>query len=587
MNDDESREEMQEILQDFVVETQEILEGLDQHFVALEENPENRDLLNEIFRAVHSVKGSAGFLGFNRLVEVAHHSESVLNKLRQGEMNPTGETIDIVLESVDVLKGLLREIKAGAGKEGDATEVDTLPIRRKLELLLSLTGETTQQTIPDPAPAVPSQEAKAVPDPLPDPEGPVTDQKSPAPAMATVETREADQTIRVDTVRLDQVMNLVGELVLGRNRLMKISSELEELDESQPSVRSLTETVAQLNLVTTDLQLAVMKTRMQPIKKVFNKFPRMVRDMSRKVGKKVNLELSGEETELDKSVIEEIGDPLVHLIRNSIDHGIESPEVRQAAGKRDEGNIRLAAYQEGDSIVVVVEDDGKGIDPEVIERKALEKGLLKDQNTKMSDQDLIQLIFLPGFSTAATISDISGRGVGMDVVKTNVGRMNGIIDIDSKVGVGTRFTIKIPLTLAIIHVLMVKVEEEIYAIPLSSIVETVRIVPGEIKKIDGQEVLSLRDRVIPLIRLGEELGVTPSDHRRPWIYVVLVALAEKRVGIVVDALCHQEEVVIKPVGEYLSDIREISGATITGDGKVGLILDIATLIHGGMERAIV
>jgi two-component system chemotaxis sensor kinase CheA len=587
MNDDESREEMQEILQDFVVETQEILEGLDQHFVALEENPENRDLLNEIFRAVHSVKGSAGFLGFNRLVEVAHHSESVLNKLRQGEMNPTGETIDIVLESVDVLKGLLREIKTGAGKEGDATEVDTLPIRRKLELLLSLTGETTQQTIPDPAPSVPSQEAKAVPDPLPDPEGPVTDQKSPAPAMATVETREADQTIRVDTVRLDQVMNLVGELVLGRNRLMKISSELEELDESQPSVRSLTETVAQLNLVTTDLQLAVMKTRMQPIKKVFNKFPRMVRDMSRKVGKKVNLELSGEETELDKSVIEEIGDPLVHLIRNSIDHGIESPEVRQAAGKRDEGNIRLAAYQEGDSIVVVVEDDGKGIDPEVIERKALEKGLLKDQNTKMSDQDLIQLIFLPGFSTAATISDISGRGVGMDVVKTNVGRMNGIIDIDSKVGVGTRFTIKIPLTLAIIHVLMVKVEEEIYAIPLSSIVETVRIVPGEIKKIDGQEVLSLRDRVIPLIRLGEELGVTPSDHRRPWIYVVLVALAEKRVGIVVDALCHQEEVVIKPVGEYLSDIREISGATITGDGKVGLILDIATLIHGGMERAIV
>jgi two-component system chemotaxis sensor kinase CheA len=382
-------------------------------------------------------------------------------------------------------------------------------------------------------------------------------------------------------------MNLVGELVLGRNRLMKISSELEELDESQPSVRSLTETVAQLNLVTTDLQLAVMKTRMQPIKKVFNKFPRMVRDMSRKVGKKVNLELSGEETELDKSVIEEIGDPLVHLIRNSIDHGVELPEVRQAAGKREEGNIRLAAYQEGDSIVVVVEDDGKGIDPEVIERKALEKGLLKDQNTKMSDKDLIQLIFLPGFSTAEKISDISGRGVGMDVVKTNVGRMNGIIDIDSKVGMGTRFTIKIPLTLAIIHVLMVKVEEEIYAIPLSSIVETVRIVPGDIKKIDGQEVLSLRDRVIPLIRLGEELGVTPSDRRRPWIYVVLVALAEKRVGIVVDALCHQEEVVIKPIGEYLSDIREVSGATITGDGKVGLILDIATLIHGGMERVIV
>jgi two-component system chemotaxis sensor kinase CheA len=636
MGESESQDEMQEIIQDFMVETQEILEGLDQHFVNLEENPSNRDLLNEIFRAVHSVKGSAGFLGYNRLVEVAHNSENVLNRLRQGEMQTTPETIDIVLESVDVLKALLGEIK---NKTPDL--VDTMPIRRKLELLLSFAEEIkgppsgSSQESPPPQSAVSIQEPITVPPLVAETPITVPSDRREAASLVTaassailpvaaavvelekqvmpsssepsdaigkpasvfspppdgvnqnVDHKESDQSIRVDTARLDQVMNLVGELVLGRNRLMKIGSELEELYETSSSVRSLSETVAQLNLVTTDLQLAVMKTRMQPIRKVFNKFPRMVRDMVRKVGKKVNLELSGEDTELDKSVIEEIGDPLIHLIRNSIDHGIESPEVRKKVGKSEEGCIRLAAYQEGDAIIVKIEDDGKGIDPAVIERKAFEKGLLKDQNSRMSDKDLINLIFLPGFSTAEKVSDISGRGVGMDVVKTNVGRMNGIIDIDSKVGLGTRFTIRIPLTLAIIHVLMVKVEEEIYAIPLSSIVETVRIMPEEIKKVDGQEVLCLRDQVIPLVGLGDELGVIPGESKKQWIYVVLVAFAEKRVGVVVDTLCHQEEVVIKPIGEYLSGIKEVSGATITGDGKVGLILDIAALIQKTEGYAVV
>ena len=585
MEESMPQDEMQELIKEFIAETEEVLEGLDQCFIKLETSPGDLVLINDIFRAVHSVKGSAGFLGFNRLVEVAHQSENILNKLRQKEMQADPEAIDIILESVDVLKRLIKEVKEGSGEL-----IDIAPIKRKLSLLLEYAG-SSEEIISDNPPA---------PVPASEPPGRVSREVEKAeagtpklernnkknkeqvtladkPAIGTAE-QEKDQTLRIDTNRLDQVMDLVGELVLSRNRLIKILSEVEELYNGDEKIKSLFETASNLNLLTTDMQLAVMKMRMVPIRKVFNKFPRMVRDIARKVNKKIDLQMFGESTEIDKSVIEEIGDPLVHVIRNSIDHGIELPEDRLRKGKPESGTITLSAFQEGNSIVIQIEDDGKGIDPVTVEKKAREKGLIKSSDVRLSPKEVINLIFEPGFSMAAQVSDISGRGVGMDVVKTNIGRINGIIDVNSEVGKGTRITFKIPLTLAIIQVLMVKVNGEVYALPLSSVLETVRISRDCIKSIDGQEILSVRDSLIPLIRLGDVLNIKADHTTKELVYVVLVAIAEKRLGIIVDELCHQEEVVIKSVGTYFSGIKEISGATITGDGRVGLILDAAALI---------
>ena len=579
------QDEMQELIKEFIAETEEILEGLDQYFIKLEASPGDLVLINEIFRAVHSIKGSAGFLGFNRLVEVAHQAENILNKLRQKEMQATPEAIDIILESVDVLKRLIKEVK-----EGSRELIDIAPIKRKLSLLLEYAGSLEEISSDKPPALIPasetketlSREAEKVEDGASKSEydnekdneqGTMTDR----PVTGTVD-QEKDQTLRIDTNRLDQVMDLVGELVLSRNRLIKILSEVEELYDGDEKIKSLFETASNLNLITTDLQLSVMKMRMVPIRKVFNKFPRMVRDIARKANKKIDLQISGESTEIDKSVIEEIGDPLVHVIRNSIDHGIELPADRLKNGKPEYGTITLRAFQEGNSIVIQIEDDGKGINPVTVEKKAREKGLIKSADVRLTPKEVINFIFEPGFSTAEKVSDISGRGVGMDVVKTNIGRINGIIDVNSEVGKGTRITFKIPLTFAIIQVLMVKVNGEIYALPLSSVLETVRISRDCIRSIDGQEILTVRDSLIPLIRLGDVLNIKADHTAKELVYVVLVAIAEKRLGIIVDELCHQEEVVIKSVGTYFSDIKEISGATITGDGRVGLILDAGALI---------
>src|SRR3990172_990008 len=529
---DEMLDEMQELIKDFVVETDEVLEGLDQCFVKLEESPGDLGLINEIFRAVHSIKGSAGFLGFTRLVEVAHQSENVLNKLRQQEIQATSETIDIILESVDVLKVLMTEImKQVQDDRNDRNEN------------ITISGE----------------------------------RNSDKPASGAGEDKEL--TLRIDTDRLDHVMDLVGELVLSRNRLSKILSDIEEIYEGDEKIKTLLETSSNLSLITTDLQLSVMKMRMVPIRKVFNKFPRIVRDIARKANKKINLEMHGEATEIDKSVIEELKDPLVHLIRNSIDHGIETPEDRLKAGKPEAGTIKLNASQEGNSIIIQIEDDGKGIDPAVVERKARERGLIRNNDIKLSHKEIINYIFEPGFSTADKVTDISGRGVGMDVVKTNIGRINGIIDVNSDNGKGTQVILKIPLTLAIIQVLMVKVNGEMYALPLASILETFRVSKSNLKFIDGQQILNVRNRLIPLIKLSDALELSCTDAGKDWVYVVLMAIAEKQVGVIVDELCHQEEVVIKPVGTYFADIKEVSGATITGDGKVGLILDPGSLIY--------
>lgn len=590
MEESMPQDEMRELIQEFIAEAEEILEGLDQYFIKLEAAPGDLVLINEIFRAVHSIKGSAGFLGFNRLVEVAHEAENILNKLRQKEMQATPEAIDIILESVDVLKRLIKEIK-----EGSRELIDIAPIKRKLSRLLEYAGLLKEISSDKPQVPVPASEteetvsraAGKVKTGTPELEwdnekdqeqGIMTDKP-----VTGIAEQEKDQILRIDTNRLDQVMDLVGELVLSRNRLLKILSAVEALYDGDEQIKSLLETTSNLNLITTDLQLAVMKMRMVPVRKVFNKFPRMVRDIARKANKKIDLQISGESTEIDKSIIEKIADPLVHVIRNSIDHGIELPADRLKNGKPEYGTITLSAFQEGNSIVIQVEDDGRGIDPVGVEEKAREKGLIKSTDVRLTPKEVINFIFEPGFSMAANVSDISGRGVGMDVVKTNIGRINGIIDVNSEAGKGTRITFKIPLTLAIIQVLMVKVRGEIYALPLSSILETVRISQDCIRSIDGQEILTVRDSLIPLIRLGDVLNIKADHPAREWVYVVLVATAEKRLGIIVDELCHQEEVVIKSMGTYFSGIKEISGATITGDGRVGLILDAGVLISQHKE----
>jgi two-component system chemotaxis sensor kinase CheA len=400
-------------------------------------------------------------------------------------------------------------------------------------------------------------------------------QKQAKPARAG----EDDQTIRVETSRLDSVMNLVGELVLGRNRLMKLGGGLEQSYENEPLVRGLTETLAQLNLVTTDLQLAVMKTRMLPIRKVLAKFPRMVRDLSQKLTKQVRLELQGEETELDKSVADEVGDPLVHIVRNAIDHGIELPAERQASGKAMEGLVRIAASQEGNSIVIRIQDDGRGLQVDRIKAKALSRGIVSEAElASMDSRDILNMVFLPGFSTAEKVTDVSGRGVGMDVVRTNIRRINGSVEIDSQVGKGSIITIKLPLTIAIIQALLVEVQAATFAIPLGSVIEAVKITKDDVKTINGREVLTLRERVLPLLRLSEEFSIQ-ADTTCEKFYVVVVGMGERHVGVIVDRLRSQEEVVIKSMGDYLSEIKGIAGATITGEGRVVLILDIPELVQ--------
>lgn len=389
-----------------------------------------------------------------------------------------------------------------------------------------------------------------------------------------------EQTIRVEVKRLDHLMNLIGELVLGKNRLLKIYDDVEERYEGEKFLEELNQVVSSISLVTTDLQIAVMKTRMLPIAKVFNKFPRMVRDLSRELGKQIELEISGEETELDKSIVEEIGDPLVHIIRNSCDHGIEDAATRRANGKPETGLIQLKAYNEGNHIVIEITDDGKGLDADLLRTKAIEKGMITEREADaMSDKEAFALIFKPSLSTAKVVTNVSGRGVGMDVVKTNIEKLNGIIDVDSELGRGTVIKLKIPLTLAIIQALLVGAQEEYYAIPLASVLETVRIPLDEIYTIEGKNVLRLRDEVLSLVRLSDIFGVKQVYEGGEHTYVVVIGLAESKLGVVVDTLVGQEEIVIKSLGDYLQGIEGIAGATIRGDGRVTLIVDVAALMN--------
>lgn len=560
-----NNDDMQELVQDFLVETNEIIENLDHDLVELESNQNDLELLNKIFRGAHTMKGSSSFLGFNKLAELTHHAEDILNKLRKGEMVVTREIMDTLLEFVDKTKQIINDIENGTDTADCSSVIENLKLASE--------GRLTATVKAAPAAQAP-QAAQPVAAPKPQPQAAPKQEA----AKPTHQATQVEQTIRVDVSRLDSLVNLVGELVLSRNMLSQIAGELENKFENEYLVEQLLVATNAIGMNTTELQLAIMKTRMIAIGKVFNKFPRVVRDIARDTGKEIELIISGEETELDKQVIESIGDPLLHMIRNSCDHGVETPEVRLSKGKPRMGTVNLSAYHEGNHVVIEIKDDGAGMDPDKLKRKAIEKGVITvDEANNMDDKQAFSLIFKAGFSTAEKITNISGRGVGMDVVRTNIEKLNGIITIDSKINEGSTFYLKLPLTLAIIQALLVEVAGETFAIPLASVVETVRITNEEIHSFEGREVLKLRDRVLSLIRLDEAFALDELEQDE--IYVVVVALAEKQLGFIVDKLIGQEEIVIKSLGDYLGGNPGIAGATITGDGRVRLILDVAGVIE--------
>ena len=555
-----NNDDMQELVQDFLVETNEIIENLDHDLVELESNQNDLELLNKIFRGAHTMKGSSSFLGFNKLADLTHHAEDILNKLRKGEMVVTREIMDTLLEFVDKTKQIISDIENGTDTADVASVINDLKLASEGKLVGK---KPAAASAPAAQAAAPAQAARKA---------------APKQEAKQHQATQVEQTIRVDVSRLDSLVNLVGELVLSRNRLSQIAGELENKFENEYLVEQLLDVTSAIGMNTTELQLAIMKTRMIAIGKVFNKFPRVVRDIARDTGKEIELIISGEETELDKQVIESIGDPLLHMIRNSCDHGVETPDVRLAKGKPRMGTVNLSAYHEGNHVVIEIKDDGAGMDPNKLKRKAIEKGVITvDEANSMDDKQAFALIFKPGFSTAEKITNISGRGVGMDVVRTNIEKLNGIITIDSKIDEGSTFYLKLPLTLAIIQALLVEVAGETFAIPLASVVETVRITNEEIHSFEGREVLKLRDRVLSLIRLDEAFALDELEQDE--IYVVVVALAEKQLGFIVDKLIGQEEIVIKSLGDYLGGNPGIAGATITGDGRVRLILDVAGVIE--------
>ena len=684
-------DDIQELLEDFLVEAFEMIEEMDQDLVELESNPDDLELLNKIFRVAHTIKGSGSFLNLDKLTYLTHHMETLLDKARKGEVAITPEIMDVTLESVDAMKGILEYIRDNGDDSSPdininstVEKLDTIANGNKslssdsenqnknnsrrvgrinldeitlenadeldmenltpeeldavLEHLVDLKNKESEENNPrivgrinldeitlenadelDMENLTP-EELDAVLEHLVDlrnkeenenkkeepnletstsKEQPQTSATTPktTPAESDKKSLEikkkevnktlvhiSEQTIRVDVKRLDQLMNLIGELVLAKNRLIKIYNDVEERYEGEKFLEEVNQVVSAISIVTTDLQIAVMKTRMLPIGKVFNRFPRVVRDLSRELKKKVNLIIKGEETELDKSIIEEIGDPLVHMIRNAIDHGIEPPEERVKKGKDEIGNVWLQAYNEGNMIVIEIKDDGRGMDPEILKQKAVEKGIITNtEASNMSNKEAFMLIFKPGFSTAAKITNVSGRGVGMDVVKTNIEKLNGIIEVDSVTGKGSTFKLKIPLTLAIIQALLVSSQEDLFAVPLSNVIETVRIVEEDIYLIEGKSVLKLREEVLPLVNMADIFEIEKVLEPDKYLYVVILGLGATKVGLIVDRFIGQEEIVIKSLGEFLKGLPGIAGATIRGDGKVTLIIDVGTLMKLAKE----
>jgi two-component system, chemotaxis family, sensor kinase CheA len=651
-------DEMDEIIEEFLVESHENLDRLDAEFVRLETTPDDVDVLAGIFRDIHTIKGTSGFLGYAKLESVAHVGENLLSKLRDRDLALTESRTSVLLAMVDAIRAILSSIESTRDEgDGDYTglvarleaacsdapalapvpPVADVPVATAAPAAAAeeATAQAAPETAPDPA-AASEPDAQPTPSaPAPEPnigeilarQSGVTEEQIAAAtaaqdegdprhlgeilvaqgAVADAEVLEAlkaqertassqagrhaaDATIRVDVDLLDNLMNLVGELVLARNQIMQFTGET--------SSANLIDTSQRLNLITTELQEGVMKTRMQPIGNVFSKFPRVVRDISLSLGKQVTVVMEGKGTELDKTIIEAIKDPLTHMVRNSVDHGIETPEVRRAAGKSDDGTLVLRAYHEGGQVNIEIADDGAGIDPVVIARKAVEKGVASAEAVaRMSKREIVNLVFAPGFSTAETVSNISGRGVGMDVVRTSIERIGGSVDISSEHGKGTVTKIKIPLTLAIIPALIVEAGPDRFAIPQVSLLELVRLEDGEldsaVEQVHGTPVYRLRGSLLPLVYLDRLLGGT--DERDGTVTNIVVLQADdQQFGLVVDGVSDTAEIVVKPLGQVLKGIATYAGATIMGDGRVALILDalgiaqlagIAGSRHGGHTRA--
>jgi two-component system, chemotaxis family, sensor kinase CheA len=603
-------DDLAEIIAEFLVESHENLDQLDSDLVALEQDPTSRELLGGVFRTIHTIKGTTGFLGFGHLEALTHAGESLLSKLRDGELRLTAEITDALLMTVDAVRALLAAIEA-TGQEGDP---DHAALIATLTRLQQGGAEPAAASEPPPPAADPPvgevivEHGGATPE---DVTLAVTAQDvgdvrpigeilvgqgstTPAEVSLALEVQEerrsvADGSIRVDVDRLDSLMRLIGELVLTRNQSVAHAAATRDA--------TLIRASARLNLITSELQEVVLKMRMQPIDHVWNKLPRVIRDLSATCGKTVRLEMEGRETELDKTILEAVKDPLTHLVRNAVDHGIEPPERRLAAGKGEQGLLLLRAYHEGGQVNIEVQDDGAGMDPSLIGAKALERGLVSgEQLARMSDREITNLIFLPGFSTAAAVTNVSGRGVGMDVVKSNLEKIGGTIDVSSAPGAGTTFHVKIPLTLAIIPALTVMCAGDRYAIPTVNLAQLVRL-EGErgragIELISGTPVYRHRGNLLPLVYLDRELGVSEPDRTdRDTVLVVVLQAEDRRFGLVVDDILDTQEIVVKPLSAQLEGVSVYAGATILGDGSAALILDVlalaqrARVVSAGRELA--
>jgi two-component system chemotaxis sensor kinase CheA len=581
------------MIQEFLTESEELLQGMDQDMISLESAPDDAELLNRIFRALHTIKGTSGFLNFEAIVRLGHRAEDVLNLLRRGELRLTRRITDVLLAARDQLGEMLGDIREGGLKtydldplleELEAAQKSEGPPPRLGDILVA-EGIIERQVLE----SVLKEQAAS-------PQGPrlgeLLVQKGLAStadvgnALASQNAGTAKesgstngQTVRVDSAKLDELINLIGELVLERNRLNQLTRDLTTGRMAADALHpAFSQSAARLSFVTEELQTACLKTRMVPIDMVFRKFPRLVRDVAGSLQKEVELQVKGQDTEIDKTMVELLGDPLVHLVRNSLDHGLETPQVRESHGKPRKGTIRLEARQEGDQIVISISDDGAGIDPERVLRKAVEKGwVTAERGRQLTVREVLDFIFLPGFSTVEKVSNLSGRGVGMDVVRSNLKRMNGSIKLESNVGKGTTVLLQLPLTLAILQVLLVQVAEEIYALPLRSVLETSRVRRDEVHLVEGTEVLRLRSETLPLLRLRKMFSTQAADASAAENVVVL-AIGEKRIALLVDRLIGQESTVIKPLGSYLHNCASIAGATVGGDGRVRLVLDPAGLL---------
>ncbi|MCX8086952.1 MAG: chemotaxis protein CheA [Rhodocyclaceae bacterium] len=608
---------MEDLLQDFLVEATDLLSGVDNKLVDLEKNPHDHGLLNDIFRGFHTIKGGAGFLNATELVTLCHLTENLFDKLRNNELEVTKEIMDVILAATAAVREMFHHLEGGVQPPpADAQLIANL----KAALAGQLTSAASTQSAP--APAAPAAAPATTPAPAAGPDwdklyGAVTGAVPtpavpPAPtsaepvmhtqvagqtpeaviqhaigrratdkpgAMSAPVGRRADEktrdnSIRVDTARLDQVLNLSGEIGLTKNRLSSLRSDIINGRIDTETLHALDQTVSQLDLLVSDLQNAVMKTRMQPIGRLFQKYPRIARDLARNLGKDVELVLAGEETEIDKTMIEDLSDPIIHLIRNAVDHGVESPEERLAAGKPPKSQVRLEARQEGDHIVLIVADDGKGMNAEKLRAKALEKGLITDEEANtMDERQSLNLIFLPGFSTKDVASDVSGRGVGMDVVKTNIQKLNGSIEIKSQVGKGTTFIISLPLTLAILPVLLVQLGEQPFAVPLSMVREILPIQIEQVQEVGGRATMVVRGEVLPIYPIAHLLGWVPEKVPQ---YGVLMQTAEHTFILAIDGFMGREDAVIKSLEDFRP--KGVAGVTTLSNGQIVLILDMKELL---------